>query len=699
MNRIYKDLSLILFLLFSIVTYPALTQTKFNADTVQSGIFDMGKMWTFDYPPVEFFKNTYNFNPDEKWFEKARLSALRFASYCSASFVSSDGLIMTNHHCARESATDVQRPNENFNEFGFYARNLTDERKVSGLYVDQLAKIEDITAIVQEKMEKDTSKNGKMTKLDKAYHEIIDEYYNKETWKGLEIQPEQFYNGGKYALYGFKRYNDIRLVFIPELNIGYFGGDYDNFTYPRYDLDCSFYRVYDQGKPLKTSDYFKFNQNGASENEPVFVIGNPGSSQRLSTISDLTFLRDVSMPISLNLLQKRSQILQAFNVKAKDDSLTNVIFIFENSIKDRKGILDGLNDPYLMARKSAFEKKFKDDIKKRAKLADQIILWDNIEKDNVQAAELYKINFLFSPNARQSGSLFAFANGLKIYALLNRTNPNLAKMLKEKLLTFKPVKYTELESDYLTAYLQELTEFLGKDDPFVQKALNGKEPKEAAHLLVTATHLNNRQVREDLLNKDTVYINNLDDPLLDLAGLSAPRYLSAFNQYKVIQERLFANRNNLGQLLFTLYGTSIPPDATFSLRINDGIVKSYVYNGTMAPSNTTFYGMYDRYYSFKQQYPWSLPKRWQNPPDQLLSIPLDFVTTNDIIGGNSGSPIINKNLELVGLAFDGNIESLPGDFIYLPDVNRCVGVTSVGIIGALKYIYKAQRLLQELTGK
>jgi hypothetical protein len=263
----------------------------------EPGLFDMGKMWTFDYAPVDYFRNTYHFTPDEKWFEEARLSALRFATYCSASFVSADGLVMTNHHCARASGAAVQKPGENFNEYGFYAQKLSDERKVEGLFVDQLARIEDITNRVQSAMAKETSEAGQLAMRDKEYAAIKEEYAQKTEWKGLELQTIQFYNGGKYSLYGFKRYNDVRLVFMPELHLGFFGGDYDNFTYPRYDLDCSFFRVYDDnGKPLKTEHYFKFSANGASEGEPVFVIGNPGTTLRLSTISDLEFRRDVLAP-------------------------------------------------------------------------------------------------------------------------------------------------------------------------------------------------------------------------------------------------------------------------------------------------------------------------------------------------------------------------------------------------------------------
>ncbi|HEY4784390.1 MAG TPA: S46 family peptidase [Bacteroidales bacterium] len=677
-----------------------LAQEKNSLDTVKAGMFDMGKMWTFDYPPMDYFKKTYNFSPDEKWFEEARLSALRFANYCSASFVSPDGLVMTNHHCARESGTDVQKPGENFNDNGFCAPKLSDERKVQGLYVDQLVKIEDITSLVQQYMAKDTSKAGPLTLRDNAFQQIKTDYAKKDDWKGLELQTIQFYNGGKYSLYGFKRYNDVRLVFMPELHLGFFGGDYDNFTYPRYDLDCSFFRVYDDnGKPLKTEHYFKFNTTGPVEDDAVFVVGNPGSTRRLSTISDLEFNRDVIIPIYLTLFKDRSLALQAYNKSAKNDSIVNEIFSYENSYKARKGELAGLEDPYLIARKAAFEKKFQQDLKSKPDLASQVSIWESIAQDNVQAKELFKPNFFFSPSPRITGDLLTFAYAIQYYALQMRTHPEQAANYRKRLSRLQPVKIMPIEEGYLAAYLKELSNNLGSNDAFVVKALQGKSPEEAAKSLLKTTRLNDPQVRADLLSKDTTFINQFSDPLLDLARLAVPRYMVASEKYKVIQDRLFANRSQLGNLLFRIYGTNIPPDATFSLRINDGIVKGYDYNGTIAPARTTFYGLYDRYYSFNKKYPWYLPKRWENPPAELLPIPMDFVTTNDIIGGNSGSPMINKNREVIGLVFDGNMESLPGGFIYTPDTNRAVGVTSPAILGALKYIYKAKRLEKELLGK
>lgn len=664
-----------------------------------SGIYDdMGKMWTFDYPPIDYFKKTYNFSPDEKWFEEARLSALRFANFCSASFVSEDGLIMTNHHCARDAGASVQKPGEDFANKGFYAAKLSDERKVDWLYVDQLVKIEDVTTRIQSAMNKATSDSARIRLHDQEYKKITEEYKTKEGWKGLELQIIQFYNGGKYALYGFKRYKDIRLVFMPEVNIGFYGGDYDNFTYPRYDVDCSFFRAYDDnGKPLKTEHYFKFNPNGTKENEPVFIIGNPGSTHRFSAISDLKFRRDVYLPLMVKFLRDRSNVLKAYNEKAKSDSIVNEIFGLENSIKAYQGQLDGLKDPALMARKAEFEKQFKEDVSKKPEISSQLSIWDNIEQSNAEAGDVFAENFMFSTRPLLTGDLLAFANTLETYIFKMRTDPEVAPNYKKSLAALGKVKSMEIEKGYLTAYLKELSQMFKADDPVVLKALRGKSPEEAANYLLENTKLNDPQVRSRLAKSDTSFINHFNDPLLEIVRVTVPRKMIAADKLKNSQESLFVNHSSMGSLLFNLFGTNIPPDATFSLRINDGIVKGYEYNGTLAPPHTTFYGMYDRNYSFGKQYPWALPDRWKNPPVELLPLPLDFVTTNDIIGGNSGSPMINKNREVVGLVFDGNMESLPGDFIYLPDKNRSVGVESVAILGALKYVYKAKRLVNELT--
>lgn len=672
-----------------------------RADTVKGSPLDLGKMWTFDSPPKDFFQKTYHFTADDKWFDEARLASLRFADYCSASFVSANGLVMTNHHCARESGTGVQRKGEDLNATGFFARTAAEERKVDGLFVDQLVRIDDITKRVQDAMSAASSEQAQLQAREQAFSVIKTEYGAKEGWQGLELQTITFYNGGRYALYGFKRYTDVRLVFMPELQLGFFGGDPDNFTYPRYALDCSFFRVYDNGKPLQTTHFFKFNTNGIRDGEPIFVIGNPGRTERLKTVAELEFDRDLQTPATIQLLRNRSNALQAYNATAKNDSILNEIFSYENSLKAYGGQLDGLRDPYLMARKAAFERQFKADAKAKNLPADQLKTWDDLAANTSQLRGLFNDVTYLSPSERTMGELLTFANVLTQFGELSASRPQDAERARS-LVVSPNVRNRSLEEAYLAAHLAEAQAGLGNDDPYVKAALSGpgstlRSPQEAAAYLLKNTRLNDPAFVSDLAGRPAS-ISATNDPLLALARIGFPRYLAAARQARQISQRQEVLRGQLGRMLYAVYGSAVPPDATFSVRINDGIVKGYPYNGTQAPIMTTFAGLYDRNYSFGDKAPWNLPARWKNPPAELLREPMCFISTNDIIGGNSGSPMINKNREAVGLVFDGNMESLPGEFIFVPDRNRSISVHAGGIIAAMRYIYKADRLISELTG-
>ncbi|HLL95052.1 MAG TPA: S46 family peptidase, partial [Spirosoma sp.] len=436
-----------------------------RTDTTKGGPLDLGKMWTFDNPPKEFFKKTYNFTADEKWFDETRLAALRFADYCSASFVSANGLVMTNHHCARESGTGVARKGEDLNATGFYAKALTDERKVDGLFVDQLVKIEDITKRVQDAMSNAggaaaQAGQAQLQAREQAFEAVKQEYGAKGDWKGLELQTITFYNGGRYALYGFKRYTDVRLVFMPELQLGFFGGDPDNFTYPRYALDCSFFRVYDNGKPLQTTHFFKFNTNGIREGEPIFVIGNPGRTERLKTVAELEFDRDLQTPATIQLLRNRSNALQAYNATAKSDSILNEIFSYENSLKAYGGQLEGLRDASLLSRKAVFEKQFKSDATAKQLPADQLKTWDDIAANTAQLRGIFKDATYLAPNERTTGELLAVAGGLIQYNDLLTSRPQDAERARS-LVVAPSIKNPALEEAYLAAHLAEAQAGLG----------------------------------------------------------------------------------------------------------------------------------------------------------------------------------------------------------------------------------------------
>ena len=681
---------------------PAQTTPPNYADTTKGGPLDLGKMWTFDNPPKTYFQKTYNFTANDAWFDEARLASLRFADYCSASFVSANGLVMTNHHCARESGTGVTRKGEDLNATGFFAKTQADERKVDGLFVDQLVKIDDITKRVQEAMNgAGTSEEAQLEAREQVFTAIKQEYGTKDGWKGLELQPITFYNGGRYALYGFKRYTDVRLVFMPELQLGFFGGDYDNFTYPRYALDCSFFRVYDNGKPLKTTHFFKFNTTGIRDGEPIFVIGNPGHTERLKTVAELKFDRDLQTPVTIQLLRNRSNVLQAYNATAKSDSILNEIFSYENSLKAYGGQLTGLRDAGLLARKATFERQFQAAAKTKNLPASQLKTWDDIAANTAQLRTVFNDANYLAPSERTMGELLTFANIVTQFGELLASRPQDADRARSLLVT-PNVKSRVLEEGYLAAHLAEAQAGLGNNDPYVKAALSGPDgkprtPAEAAAYLLKTTKLTDPAFVKELATRPGA-VGTASDPMLALAKIGFPRYLAAARQARQIVQKQEVLRGQLGRMLYDVYGTAVPPDATFSLRINDGVVQSYDYNGTKAPIITTFAGLYDRNYSFADKAPWNLPARWKNPPLELLKQPMCFISSNDIIGGNSGSPMINKNREAVGLAFDGNMESLPGEFIFVPDANRTISVHTGGIVAAMRYIYKADRLIEELTG-
>ena len=676
-----------------------------NLDTVKAGKFDNGKMWTFEYPPLEYFKSAYNFQPDNEWLEHVRMSALRFANYCSASFVSEDGLVMTNHHCARQSLTQVSKEGEDLHENGFIANTLEDERSVPGLYVDQLVLFKDVTDEIIDAIEKGTTDEER----EKIENDIITEIEDREAKEtGLEVSITPLYNGGKYSLYGYKRYTDVRLVLAPEDQMGFFGGDPDNFTYPRFNLDFSFFRVYDEnGKPLKTENFFKWSDKGAAIGEPVFVVGNPGNTDRLNTVAQLEYARDIQYPRTIDLLTTLSNLYK--DMLKKDPSrkaeLEDRIFGFDNSIKAYSGMLEGLRDPVLMQRKKDFEKTFRASIdadpELKAKYGD---LWDKIADSRKQLSEISNKNFALSMNRFATPQYFfiadeviAIAENLKLPES-ERDELYVGDELNNTLAALIPEDFDyDMNNVLLAKKIEALEQYLGEDNPLVKKFTGGKKGAEAVKYILENSKITNLESLKDLLAQGPDEVLNSDDPFIYFMMNSKELTKEYSKNVKKLTDVESVYSQELGVALFKVYGTSIPPDATFTLRLADGIVEGYPYNGTEAQPFTTFYGMYDRYIGQGKQFPWTLPERWATPPAGLdLSTPFNFVSTNDIIGGNSGSPVINKNAEIVGLAFDGNIQSLPGNFIFRTEENRTVSVHSLGMWEAIDKVYKLKRLSNEL---
>lgn len=660
----------------------------------EPGPHDFGRMWTFENPPKEWFQQAYQFTADDAWFDYARKSSLRFATWCSASFVSPNGLLMTNHHCSRGEVGALQRDGEDFDRNGFYAASATDERRAEGLFVEQMIKAEDITAQVNA-MTGTSADNAEMqAKRQSALQQIQAEYGQKEGWAGLRLQIVSFYSGVKFSIYGYKRYDDIRLVCIPELDLGYYGGDPDNFTYPRYTLDFTFWRVYDEnGNPVNSSDhYFKFSEEGADLGEAVFVIGNPGSTERYRTVSQLEYDRDYRYPVQLTFLKNRLKMMEDEYAVNPSHELQEQMFNISNSVKALSGILAGLNDPKLFERKVAMEKKIRATSDKN--------YWDLLTTDyNAMGPQLPELQLL-SPNPQMIGSsitllhlLYQYQNSVEEEADEATLN-EIAGQIKVMAGGLSNPK----EQMLLATVLGELKHFADPGDTYVAEILDGRTPEAAAAYILEKTDFAKPDKLEKLLDKKPKKIAKDNDILMEMAEMLMPKYYSAVEFFQSTGPVRRANEEKVVTEVFKVYGDDLPPDATFTLRISDGTVKKYEYNGTVAPYKTTFFGLYDRHYSHDQANPWSLPSRWSNPSLDLLRAPLNFVATTDIIGGNSGSPIINRNHEVVGLVFDGNIESLPGNFIFDEEKNRTIAVHAGGILASLRYVYKADRLLAELLG-
>ena len=712
MITLHKQKAQIFTFLFSIIvfvgcsTYKTVTKSDLQNpyEAVKAGEFDNGKMWTFDFPPMNYFEETYNFKPTQDWFDDARLSALRLPG-CSASFVSEDGLVMTNHHCARGALDRVNKEGENLPELGFWAATLEEERKVPNYYVDQLVLIEDVTDEVKSAFESGKNDDEKV-KNRQAKMKEIEKRYNEKS--GLNCSVVTFFNGGKYSIYGYKRYNDVRLVFAPETQIAFFGGDYDNFTYPRYDLDCAFFRVYDEdGKPLKTKNYFKWSKEGAKEGEVIFVIGNPGRTSRLLTIAQLEYFRDYSYPYTLELLDDLTKIYSDFLKNHPDKKLKyqSQLFGLANSQKAFTGYLGGLKDPYLMAKKKDFEKSFRNSVMSRPDLKSKYgSIWEEIAVLQKEKSEIYYQLNGYNYRGLGRAIYFSIASDLIDFAEQmkmpeDKRGPRYKGGALDTLkMKFLPENFEEeLQLGILSSQLGMMKSAFGKENDAFTQLIANRTPEAAAKELVRTTIILNKDKVDELLNGNPDDILNSKDPFISFVAKTKNTSEEIRKQYSEIQSRESAKVQPLGNTIFDIYGTSIPPDATFTLRIADGVVKTYEYNGTIAPPITTYYGMYDRYYSFMGKQDWDLPERWKNPPSNFdLSTPINFVSTADIIGGNSGSPLVNKNLEIVGLAFDGNIESLPGNFIFDDTKNRTVSVHSAGMLEAFEDIYKADRLVTEL---
>ncbi len=515
-----------------------------KTDTIKAGKFDTGKMWTFEYPPIGYFKEEYNFAPSKEWLDHVRLSALRFATYCSASFISANGLIMTNDHCARESATDVTNEGEKINDEGFYAESISEERKVPGLFVDQLVLIKDVTAEVQQSIDSVTSYEDKMKKEEEIIKTITD---REEKDSGLSVHITPLYNGGRYSLYCYKRYNDVRLVFIPESQLGFFGGDDDNFTYPRFNLDCTFFRIYENDKPLETKNYFKWNNDGAKDGEPVFVVGNPGSSSRLNTVSQLEYNRDLYFPHIIeyyrNMMSIYSHLMDT--KPEKKDEFNNEYLKYSNSDKAIIGYLDGLRNPVLMQKKRDFENKFRAAVNSKSDLKEKYgDLWDKIAATRKKMAGITRETDQYIINPLTSSEYFLIAQDiLNIadelkYPEDQRSDDYKGTKLDSTIQALLPTDFDkEKNRTLLITQIKELYEKSGKENKFINNLTGGKEPDSAAAILLSQTILTDELKIRELVKQGPDAIYKSRDPFISFISRTEERQSELQSETNEIETR------------------------------------------------------------------------------------------------------------------------------------------------------------------
>ena len=659
-------------------------------------------MWTFDRPPSQAIQQRYGFTVTKDWLDHLRLSSVRFPEG-SGSFVSPNGLVLTNHHVALEQLQKISTPQKNFVADGFYARTRAEEVKAADAELNVLISTEDVTARVVDAASKaptaQAALDARKAEIARIEKESVDQ-------TGLRSDIVMLYQGAQYWLYRYKKYTDVRLVFAPEQQMAFFGGDPDNFTYPRHDLDFAIFRVYEDGQPIKSDNYLKWNAKGATDQELVFVSGHPGSTDRDDTVAELETERDVVYPANLKVVKRRIDTLRRYSSRGPEQArqAASRIFALENAQKAFTGEDNGLLDPKIFAKKTADERALRDQVNRKPELrAKYAAAWDEMQRAQEARRRQYKAERF----AQLRGSSLAPLGLLMVQYVAEIAKPDEARLdgfhdAQLPSLTFQlssPAPYyLPLEETLLADSLQESLEELGPNDPFIRATLAGRTPSDAAAALISGTKLTDPTVRKQLIDGGQEAVAHSTDPLIVLGRALDP---IARAQQKALEHDVTsissAARQKIGQARFAVYGTAAYPDATFTLRLSYGKVSGYPMNGTKAPYKTTFFGLYAESADFDDQPPFRLAPRFNQKRAQIeMATPLNFVSTNDIIGGNSGSPVVNRAGELVGLIFDGNIESLVGRFVYEEERNRAVAVHAGGIVHALRSVYDAGPLADEL---
>lgn len=667
-------------------------------------------MWLFNAPPLGPLKQHYGFEPSAAWLEKLQKSSVRFNSGGSGSFVSAEGLVITNHHVGADALQKFGDAQHNYLRDGFYAKTRAEEKRCLDLELNVLMSIEDVTARVNAAVKPDLSAEQALLAR-RAVIAAVEKESQEKT--GLRSDVVTLFQGGLYHLYRFKRYTDVRLVFAPEQQIAFYGGDPDNFEYPRFDLDVCIFRAYENDQPVRLENYLRFSPNGPADGELTFVSGHPGRTDRQLAVSELADARDRTIPRILARLYRREVLLTAYSARSLENArkAREDLFGIQNSRKAREGQLGGLVDPEFFGRLQDREAKLRDAFAhaENGKYAAALGAYERIER----AGSIQRVNakmFDLFEGARGAGAfnstLFRIARTL-VRAGAERPKPNGERLpefrdsgkasLELRLFSEEPL-YDDYETLLLTDSLTDLVGQFGAGDPLVQTVLDGKSPHDRAAELVAGTKLKDVALRKKLYEGGADAVRDARDPMLDLAAAIDGTARAA---RKVQDEQDEVQRQAYGEIAaarFALEGANTYPDATFTLRLSYGPVKGYTEDGQPVPSMTTFGGLYARGEEHQNQPPFDLPPRWLERRAKLdMGTPFNFVSTADIIGGNSGSPVVNKANEFVGIIFDGNIQSLPLDFAYTEKEARAVSVDSRAILEALRQVYDAGALADELT--
>lgn len=663
-------------------------------------------MWLYNHPPRQLLHDKYGFELTDGWLENLRLASVHFGG-ASGEFVSAEGLVLSNHHVGSRALQRLSTREHNYLRDGFYARTRAEELPCAGLELRVLVSIEDVTARVNAAVAPGLTAEAAF-KARRAAMAAIEKESLDQT--GLRSEVVTLYQGGQYHLYRYNKYSDIRLVFAPEEQIAFYGGDPDNFEYPRFDLDICLFRAYENGQPASTPHYLKWSQAGAGDGELVFVSGHPGHTDRLRTVAELEYLRDVEYPRALEQLKRREVLLSSYSARSAENArrARNDLFGARNGRKVRDGALAGLLDPRFMDRKKAAEEQFRATVAANPAMSQTAGAWDRIAQAQKIIAEHIVAEDLLERGSGFNSVLFGYARDL-LRAAQERPKPE-GERLEEyresrrasfefRLFAEAPV-YPDLETLKLADSLTCLAEGLGPDSALVRTVLAGKSPRERAAEAVRGTELASAATRRRLHQGGQPAIDQAKDPMIELARLVDPEARAVRKEVEAQREAMRQAHAQIGQARYALEGASNYPDATGTLRLAFGVVKGYEEEGRQVPFQTTFAGLYARATDQTYRPPFDLPPGWLARRKELnLETPLNFVCTADIIGGNSGSPVVNRQGQFVGIIFDGNIQSLTEDFLYTEEQSRALAVHSSAIIEALRQVYNAQPLADELLGK